>query len=128
MAKLSRKGSAKVETRVKRKIKFKKKLLASGSKRPRLVVFRSNKFLYAQIIDDTQSKTLCQANSAEKDLGSLKSKKDMEAAKAVGKLIAQRLLQTKADAKEIVFDRNGYGFHGRVKALADGAREAGLTF
>jgi large subunit ribosomal protein L18 len=99
--------------------------LAGG--RPRLSVFRSSKHIYVQLIDDAQGLTLAAASSVDKELkGKLKTGADIEAAKEVGKLIASR-----AAAKGVtlvVFDRGGYVFHGRVKALADAAREAGLSF
>ncbi len=95
--------------------------------RPRLTVFRSNKNIYAQIIDDLHGLTLASASSLEKDIkGSLKSGSDSDAALAVGKLIAERASAN--GVKEVVFDRGAYMFHGRVKALADAAREGGLAF
>jgi large subunit ribosomal protein L18 len=99
---------------------------AAGS-RVRLSVFRSSKHIYAQVIDDTKGETLASASSLEKDLrGSLKTGADIAAAKVVGKLLAER-----AGAKgisNVVFDRGGYLYHGRVKALAEAAREGGLKF
>jgi large subunit ribosomal protein L18 len=95
--------------------------------RPRLSVFRSSKHIYAQIIDDQKGTTLVAASSLEKDLKSgLKTGADVAAAAQVGKLIAERA--TKAGITEVVFDRGGYIYHGRVKALADAAREGGLSF
>jgi large subunit ribosomal protein L18 len=95
--------------------------------RPRLSVFRSSKHIYAQVIDDVKGLTLAAASSMEKDMrGKLKTGADSEAAKAVGKLVAERALEK--GVKEVVFDRGGYLYHGRVKALADAAREGGLTF
>jgi len=95
--------------------------------RARLSVFRSSKHIYAQVIDDAGGKTVAAASTLDKDLkGSLKKGSDMEAAQAVGKLIAARALQ--AGVTNVVFDRGGYLYHGRVKALADAAREAGLNF
>jgi large subunit ribosomal protein L18 len=95
--------------------------------RPRLCVFRSHQHIYAQVIDDTQHHTLVAASTLEPDLKSqLESSRDCEAAAAVGKLLAER-----AQAKgvtQVVFDRGGNLYHGRVKALADAAREAGLNF
>ncbi len=95
--------------------------------RPRLSVFRSSKHIYVQLIDDSAGQTLAAASSVDKELkGKLKTGADMAAAIEVGKLIASR-----AAAKgitSVVFDRGGYLFHGRVKALADAAREAGLSF
>ena len=95
--------------------------------RPRLSVFRSNKNIYAQVIDDANGVTLAAASSLEKDLrGALKSGADKAAAEAVGKLVAERASAN--GVKEVVFDRGAYMFHGRVKALADAAREGGLSF
>ncbi|HML08715.1 MAG TPA: 50S ribosomal protein L18 [Xanthobacteraceae bacterium] len=95
--------------------------------RKRLSVFRSSKHIYAQLIDDDQGTTLASASSIEKPTrGTLKTGASVEAAKAVGKLIAERALQK--GVKEVVFDRGAYLYHGRVKALADAAREGGLNF
>ncbi|MDE0942050.1 MAG: 50S ribosomal protein L18 [Alphaproteobacteria bacterium] len=99
--------------------------LATG--RPRLSVFRSSKHIYAQIIDDVAGRTLAAASSLDVDLrSSLKTGADKEAATKVGALVAERAKTAGVDA--VVFDRGGYQFHGRVKALADAAREAGLNF
>ncbi|MDJ0948206.1 MAG: 50S ribosomal protein L18 [Alphaproteobacteria bacterium] len=95
--------------------------------RPRLSVFRSSQHIYAQVINDVEGRTLAAASTLDKDLKSaLKTGADRDAAKAVGKLVADRAI--KAGVKDVVFDRGGYLFHGRVKALADAAREAGLNF
>ena len=95
--------------------------------RIRLSVFRSGKHIYAQLIDDTKGVTLASASSFDKDVKSaLKSTSTVEAAKAVGVAIAQK--GKDAQVKDVVFDRGGYLFHGRVKALADAARENGLAF
>jgi|SRR6478672_4336923 large subunit ribosomal protein L18 len=95
--------------------------------RPRLAVFRSNQHIYAQVIDDTQQHTLVAASTLEPALKSqLPSGANVEAASQVGKLIAQRLLEK--GIQQVVFDRGGNLYHGRVKALADAAREAGLDF
>jgi len=102
-------------------------LKARAGTQPRLSVYRSSKHIYVQVIDDTQSKTLAAASTLEKDLkGSLKTGADKAAAAAVGKLIAERAL--KAGVTTVVFDRGSYLYHGRVKALADAAREGGLKF
>jgi large subunit ribosomal protein L18 len=95
--------------------------------RPRLSVFRSSKHIYAQIIDDQKGETLASASSLEKTLreGS-KTGADIDAATAVGKLVAERAV--KNGVKEVIFDRGQYLYHGRVKALADAAREGGLSF
>jgi len=113
-------------TRLVKKIRIRKKINSSWGLIPRLVVFRSNKFLYAQIVDDHQGKTLVQANTQEKNFEKLKSHKNMDAAKALGQLLGQRA--TEAKIEKIVFDRNGYNYHGRIQVLADAAREAGLKF
>jgi len=94
--------------------------------RPRLSVFRSGKHIYAQVIDDRGGRTVAAASSLDKELKSkFKTGTSADAAQAVGKLVAERA--TKAGVKDVVFDRGGYIYHGRVKALADAAREAGLT-
>mgnify|MGYP001820172272 FL=1 len=95
--------------------------------RPRLSIFRSSKHIYAQLIDDRQGATLAAASSLDKDLkGKIKTGADVSAAAEVGKLIAERAKT--AGVSEVVFDRGGYLYHGRVKALADAAREGGLSF
>jgi large subunit ribosomal protein L18 len=107
--------------RVRRQIKK-----VSGD-RPRLSVHRSSKNIYAQIIDDAKGHTVAAASTLEKDLkGALKTGADAAAAAAVGKLLAERA--TKAGVSEVVFDRGPYIYHGRVKALAEAAREGGLSF
>jgi large subunit ribosomal protein L18 len=107
---------------IKRKARVRSKI--SGSKdRPRLSVFRSNKEIYAQIIDDSSARTLVSASSKEK-IPPGKTKSDR--AFAVGELIAEKA--KKAKVKKVVFDKSGYKFHGRVKALAEGARKGGLEF
>jgi large subunit ribosomal protein L18 len=100
---------------------------AAANGRPRLSVFRSSKQIYAQVIDDAKGVTIVSASTVEKDLrGSLKTGADIEAAKAIGKLVAERA--RKAGVTQVVFDRGSYLYHGRVKALAEGAREGGLDF
>ncbi|MDP1837435.1 MAG: 50S ribosomal protein L18 [Reyranella sp.] len=95
--------------------------------RPRLSVFRSGKHIYAQVIDDRKGLTLAAASSLDKDVkGKLKTGADKGAAAEVGKLIAQRAVA--AGIKEVVFDRGGYIYHGRIAALANAAREGGLSF
>jgi large subunit ribosomal protein L18 len=95
--------------------------------RKRLSVFRSSKHIYAQVIDDVKGYTLAAASTLEKDLKSkLKTGADKAAATEVGKLLAERAV--KAGVGNVVFDRGGYRYHGRIKALADGAREGGLSF
>ena len=108
-----------------RRVRHTLKRVASG--RVRLSVFRSSRHIYAQVIDDRAGKTLAAASTLDKDLkGALPKGCDVAAAGAVGKLVAERAL--KAGVKDVVFDRGGYLYHGRVKALADAAREAGLNF
>ena len=99
--------------------------LAGTAEKPRLNVFRSNKQIYAQIIDAVTGKTLCSASSLDKELA-LSNGSNVEAATAVGTLVAKRALALNIEA--VVFDRGGYLYHGRVKALADAARAAGLKF
>ncbi len=95
--------------------------------KPRLSVFRSSKQIYAQIIDDAKGATIVAASSMEKEQrAALKTGANVDAAKTVGKMLAERAL--KAGIKDVVFDRGKYIYHGRVKALADGAREGGLNF
>jgi large subunit ribosomal protein L18 len=109
-----------------RRLRSKKKIKGTPE-RPRLVVFKSNRYLYVQAVDDINRTTLASASSLDKGLREeLKSTKDKEAAKVIGKLIGEKLLEKKINS--VVFDRNGYLYHGKVKALADGAREAGLKF
>jgi len=108
-----------------RKARVRRALKASANGRPRLSVFRSGKNIYAQIIDDTTGRTLAAASSIDKD-AKIEKGATQEAAQSVGKLIAER--GKAAGVETVVFDRGGYLFHGRVKALADAAREAGLSF
>lgn len=112
------------ETRRKRQLRIRKNIIGTAVI-PRLNVFRSNTQIYAQIIDDSKGITLVSASSQDKELN-LQNGSNVEAAKAVGDLIAKRALEK--DIKAVVFDRGGFLFHGRVKALADAAREAGLKF
>jgi large subunit ribosomal protein L18 len=107
------------------RVRFQLRVKSAG--RPRLSVFRSNLHIYAQVIDDARGVTLVAASSAEKELKTgLKTGANVDAAKAVGKRLAERAIA--AGVKEVVFDRGSYLFHGRVKALADAAREGGLSF
>ena len=123
------------ETSVRRAQRNRTRLKKVGNGRPRLSVFRSSKHIYAQVIDDANGVTLAHATSLEsssdgKKSGSKKGEPkkggDAEAAAAVGKLVAERAIEK--GVKDVVFDRGGYVYHGRVKALADAAREAGLNF
>ena len=110
-----------------RTAKVRRNVRRAAGDRARLSVFRSSKHIYAQVIDDKKGETLVSASSLEKDMrGSAKTCANIEAAKAVGKLVAERA--TAAGVKDVVFDRGGYLFHGRIKALADAAREGGLNF
>ena len=110
-----------------RQMRVRSRIARTSSGRLRLSVFRSSKHIYAQVIDDAHGRTLAAASSLDKGLReSLKGGTDKAAAAAVGKLIAERAKA--AGVTAVVFDRGGYLFHGRVKALADAAREGGLTF
>lgn len=102
-----------------------RKDLKGTQERPRLSIYRSNKQIYAQVIDDLHGNTLASASSAEKEIADQKLTK-IEKAGLVGKIIAEKALS--AGISEVVFDRGGYLYHGRVKSLADGAREKGLKF
>ena len=112
--------------RERRKFRIRNKI--SGSEeRPRLTVFRSARHIYVQVIDDAAGSTIAAASTLSRDLkGTLESDTKMDAAKKVGALIAKICLEKKVE--KVVFDRNGYLYHGRIKALADAAREAGLNF
>jgi large subunit ribosomal protein L18 len=95
--------------------------------RPRLSIFRSSKHIYAQVIDDAKGVTLAAASTLDEDIkGKIKTGADIGAAREVGRLVAERAV--KVGVKEVVFDRGGFMFHGRIKALADAAREGGLSF
>ena len=114
--------STKPQARLRRRRRVRAKVRGTAE-RPRLSVFRSNRGIQAQLIDDVQGHTLAAVNWTEAELRDLPR---MEQAKRAGELIAERAKA--ADVESVVFDRGGYRYHGRVKALADGAREAGLTF
>ena len=110
-----------------RKARVRRAIAAHGYGRPRLSVFRSSKQIYAQVIDDEKGVTLAAASSLEKAMReALKTGATVEAARVIGKEIAERA--RKAGVSKVVFDRGAYMYHGRVKALAEGAREAGLDF
>ncbi|RJQ60295.1 MAG: 50S ribosomal protein L18 [Desulfobacteraceae bacterium] len=114
------------EARLKRKRSIRTKISGSAD-RPRLTVFRSAKHIYAQVVDDTSGKTLASASSSEaaaKEQSEIGNRKEM--AQWVGKLVGERA--KKKGIQKVVFDRNGFLYHGRVKALSDGARQAGLDF
>jgi large subunit ribosomal protein L18 len=115
------------KTAERRKARIRRSIAARSAGRLRLSVFRSSKQIYAQVIDDEKGVTIAAASSLEKDKReSLKTGANIEAARSIGKAIAERAL--KAGVKQVVFDRGGYMYHGRVKALAEGAREGGLEF
>lgn len=114
----------KKQQRVSRHVRVRKKISGSD-KKPRLTVFRSNKYIYVQLIDDNIGKTIASATDAKKTKAKDSANK-IERAKEVGKNIAG--MAVKKNIKEIVFDRAGYKYHGRIKAIADGAREGGLNF
>ena len=111
--------------RRRRRVRYALRQRAGG--RPRLSVFRSGKHMYAQVIDDSSGHTVAAASTRDEQVkGGIKTGADKAAAAAVGKLIAERAVA--AGVKEVVFDRGGYLYHGRVKALAEAAREGGLSF
>ncbi|ANY80405.1 MULTISPECIES: 50S ribosomal protein L18 [Microvirga] len=110
-----------------RKARVRRAIKKAANGRPRLSVFRSSKQIYAQVIDDVRGHTVASASTLEADVkGKLKTGATVDAAKEVGKLVAERAVQ--AGVKQVIFDRSGYLYHGRVKALADAAREGGLDF
>ncbi len=110
-----------------RKARVRRAIKKAANGRPRLSVFRSSKQIYAQVIDDVRGHTVASASTLEADLkGKLKTGATVDAAKEVGKLVAERAVA--AGVKQVIFDRSGYLYHGRVKALAEAAREGGLDF
>ena len=116
----------KKQARLKRKKRIRKNLVGT-QERPRLSVFRSSKHIYAQVIDDTNGRTLVAASSMEKEVKEHpKFENKVAVAGFVGKIIAQRAIEK--GISKVVFDRNGFLYHGRVKAISDGARETGLDF
>ncbi len=114
------------ELLIRRRGRVRRALRRKSTGRPRLSVFRSNKHIYAQVIYDANGMTVASASSLDKDLRETGKGSDKEAAGAVGKLVAERAVAK--GVSDVVFDRGPYLFHGRVKALADAAREGGLTF
>jgi large subunit ribosomal protein L18 len=122
--KIRRHTSEKLKVRMKRRTRIRARVEGTAE-RPRLSVFRSNRNLFVQLIDDTKAATLVSASSLDEDFGG-KTGTNIEGAKALGGLVAKRALAKKID--KVVFDRSGYLYHGRVKAFADAAREAGLQF
>jgi len=119
--KLTNRTAHKVLKRLKNRARIRKKVDGS-SERPRLTVYRSGRHIYAQVIDDATGRTLASYSSLQGKL----DKKNISVAKQVGQEIAKRAMSQ--NIKDVVFDRSGYVFHGRIKAVADGAREAGLNF
>jgi large subunit ribosomal protein L18 len=116
-----------IDRTIRRTAKVRRRIKRAAGERARLSVFRSSKHIYAQVIDDLKGETLVAASSIEKDMrGQLKTGANVDAAKAVGKLVAERAAAK--GIKDVVFDRGGYLYHGRVKALAEAAREGGLKF
>lgn len=109
--------------KIKRKLRIRAKVQGSGL-RPRLSVFRSNKFIYAQIIDDDKKVTIL--GVSEKELGKKEKQKPIEKSKQLGLILAKKAIDKKI--KEVIFDKGPYLYHGRIKALAEGAREGGLKF
>jgi len=119
MARSRKESTRRRHTRVRRRV-------SGTTERPRLAVFRSNNHIYAQVIDDTQHQTLASASTLEGDIRAQKLGANQSASAAVGKLIAERAAEK--GINQVVFDRGGNLYHGRVAALADAAREAGLNF
>lgn len=116
-------------TKQERRFRIKKRIrkrLSGNAEKPRFSVFRSNKQIYVQLIDDIEGKTLLAVSSKSKDLAEKETKSKTDQAKQLGVLAAQKCKE--AGINEVVFDRNGYLYHGRIKALADAAREGGLKF
>lgn len=114
------------QSRLKRQVRVRNKVRGTAE-RPRLSVFRSARHIYVQVIDDINNRTLASASTITKEVAdSLQGTGNVDAAKAVGAAIAQKALAQ--DIKQVVFDRNGFLYHGRIKALADAARESGLSF
>ncbi|MBL7716077.1 MAG: 50S ribosomal protein L18 [Bdellovibrionales bacterium] len=122
--KIRRTTSEKQKIRFKRKARIRGKVLGT-SERPRLMVFRSNQHMYAQLVDDVKGHTLVAASTSESDVRE-KLNGSIKGAKSVGEMIAKRALAK--NFSKVVFDRSGYLYHGRIKAVADAAREAGLKF
>ena len=119
--------SQSIDLRERRRTRLRFALRRKSAGRPRLSVFRSGKHIYAQVIDDAQGRTLAAASSLDRDLRTgLKTGADKDAATAVGKLVAERAIA--AGVTQVVFDRGAYLYHGRVRALAEAAREGGLAF
>ena len=111
---------------IKRRQRVRNKLRRSATGRPRLSIHRTGQHIYAQVIDDVAGRTLASASSLDEELKALSSGANVEAARQVGELIAKRA--SDAGVTDVMFDRGGFIYHGRVKALADAAREGGLSF
>ncbi|MCC7442008.1 MAG: 50S ribosomal protein L18 [Bdellovibrionales bacterium] len=124
-AKISKKTNPKVVVRAKRKRRIRSGMEGTAE-RPRLCVFRSNKYLYAQIVDDVKAHTLASASTVEEEFRKKKVPNTIEGAKTLGEMMAKRALAKSVSS--VVFDRSGYLYHGRIRAFADAAREAGLKF
>ncbi len=120
----------KVELKKKRRLRIKKRIrkkITGTAERPRLTVYKSNRYLYVQAVDDEQARTIAFATTLTKDFEEFGyNRKSIKAAEKLGEKIGKLLLEK--GIKRVVFDRNGYPYHGRVKAVADGARKAGLEF
>lgn len=123
--KIRRKTSEKKKIRHKNKKRI-RSAVSGSAERPRLAVFRSNAHLYAQIVDDVKGTTLAAASSRDEEFGSKKAAANIANAKEVGLLVAKRAIAK--NIAKVVFDRGGFVYHGRIKAIADGAREGGLKF
>ena len=119
---MKNKGKTFQRSRIKRRVRAK---IKGTTERPRLSVFRSNKQIYAQVIDDLKGHTIAAASSLDKDINTEKNTKS-QTAEQVGKLVAERAKEQNVES--VVFDRNGYRYHGRIVSLAKGAREGGLKF
>jgi large subunit ribosomal protein L18 len=123
--KIHKKTSDKKKIRFKRKLKIRAKVKGTPE-RPRLCVFKSNANIFVQIIDDTNGKTLVSVSTVDKDLAKENLSANVTSAKRIGELIAKKAISK--NIKKVVFDRSGYLYHGKIKVLADAAREAGLEF
>ena len=124
MAMIIKRGKSKAAARIRRQVRGRKKISGTTA-RPRLVVSRSSRHLFVQVVDDTVGKTVASASTMEADLRAFEGDKTAKA-KQVGQLVAERAKQ--AGVEQVVFDRAGNKYHGRIAALADGARAGGLTF
>lgn len=118
-----------LKTKRERLIKAKKRSkgnLQSSDTRPRMIIYRSRKYIYVQVVDDIKGKVLCSTSSIAKDMKDQKLGKNIKSAQLIGKEIGKKLSELKVE--QICFDRNGFKYHGKVKAVADGCREAGIKF